>query len=171
MATRQRIRVTRALREAEGYLELNLPRQALLAIDRVGELGTFRALALYLRGEAWRAMECHAEAIAPLVEAAELSPGNAHIWLALGWCYKRVGQLPQAIAALEQVANHPEHGALVAYNLACYHSLASHKSTALDYLAQAIQMSAQYRDLVADESDFDTLRHDPEFQALLSVVV
>ena len=57
------------------------------------------------------------------------------------------------------------------YNLACYWSLARNRTLALRYLSRALEIDGNFRDLIADEPDFNPLRHDPEFVALTSVIV
>lgn len=169
-----RLRFTQILKEAEGYLELNLPELALQTLERAGEGGTFRGHVLYLRGEALRALERHSEALEALREAVDLSPSNVHAWLALGWCYKRTGRIDLAIDALERAQDtdpDPSTAALLEYNLACYWSLAGRKDRALSSLARAFAMDAHYRDLVGSEPDFDPLRSDPDFRDLTSVIV
>jgi tetratricopeptide (TPR) repeat protein len=184
--TSQRIRLQQILREAEGYLELaigfsddfdtSVARRlsiplALKALDRVGEAGAMRSHAFYLRGESLRALERYQEAIAPLKAAADLDPGNIHIWLALGWCYKRNGQLELAIDALDQALESGDGNGIVFYNLACYWSLAHNKERALECLSQAFAINPDYRDMVDREPDFNPLRSDPDFQTLTSVIV
>lgn len=174
MAEIQRARLAQILREAEGYLELNLPEYALKALERIDSPGTFRGQIYYLRGEALRSLERYAEAVEPLEAAAELAPSNIHVWLALGWCYKRLDRLERAIEALQQaLASEPneEEEALLTYNLACYLSLAGQKEQALASLAKAIALNPRYRDLVHNESDFDPIRSDPGFQSLTSIIV
>lgn len=169
-----RLRFTQILKEAEGYLELNLPEQALATLERAGDGGTFRGHVLYLRGEALRALERYPESLEALREAAELSPSNVHIWLALGWCYKRDGRLDLAIDALERAQETdpaPPTAALLLYNLACYWSLSRRKDRALTSLAHAFAIDAHYRDLVGSEPDFDPLRSDPDFRDLVSMIV
>ena len=56
--------------------------------------------------------------------------------------------------------------AIVHYNLACYWSLAGDVDRALQYLAQSFDIDPRYRELVADEADFDPIRDLPDFQAL-----
>jgi tetratricopeptide (TPR) repeat protein len=181
------IRRQQILREAEGYLELiavvssqwplapsvrdRLAQRALDALARLGRRSRRRAHARYLVGQALRVMERHVEAITPLEEAAELDPDNIHIWLELGWCHKRSGRLDLAIQALEEALTVDNREAIVHYNLACYWSLASNAKLALAYLARAFDLDADYRDLVADEPDFDPIRNHPEFLALTSVTV
>lgn len=171
MSGSNRIRYQRILREAEGYLELNLPQNALLALGRMTEPGTFKGRKLYLMGEALRALGRFADALIALEEAAELVPSNLSLWLALGWCYKRTGRLDRAIAALDHAREVEPEQAIVYYNLACYWSLAGKKQQALEYLSRAIVLQPDYRELVHEEADFDPIRSDPDFQALTSIVV
>jgi Flp pilus assembly protein TadD len=166
-----RIRLQRILREAEGYLELSLPQRALDTLQRITEPGTFKGHRQYLVGEALRALERNEEAIPPLTEAVDLTPSNIQAWLALGWCYKRTGRLDQAVDALEHAHEVDPDDALIQYNLACYYSLQGAKRQALEFLSRAIAIDPDYRDKVGDERDFDPIRSDPDFRALVSVIV
>jgi tetratricopeptide (TPR) repeat protein len=174
MSDARRVRIERLRREAEGYLELKLPDRALATLDRIENPGTFLPNVLYLRGEALRSLDRFTEALEPLEKAAELAPSNVHVWLALGWCYKRTGRLAAAVAGLERALEadpKPEEEALITYNLACYASLEGKKDRALALLAKAFSLDAHYRDLVQAETDFDPLRSDPRFQSLVSINV
>ena len=51
--------------------------------------------------------------------------------MALGWCFKRVGQLDEAIGALEHAIAVDPSEAVLHYNLACYWSLARNRRRAL----------------------------------------
>jgi len=166
-----RIRTRRILREAEGYLELGMPDHALKNLDRITDPATFRGQALYLRGEALRALRRHREALSHLEEAADLAPSNVQIWVALGWCYKRAGKIHLAVEALERAIDVQPSMPLLHYNLACYLSLAGEKRRAVRELATAIEMDDGYRYKVIDEPDFDALRGDPEFLSLTSIIV
>jgi Flp pilus assembly protein TadD len=166
VSAQNRIRRDKLHREAEGYLELGMAEQALATLSRIDDPTTLDANALYLWGESLRALERYEEALIPLRRAAEASPQNLQIRLALGWCYKRTGKLPLAIKALEEaLASEPDEP-LLRYNLACYCSLSGQKRQALRHLSQALTLSPDYRHLIEEETDFDSLRHDPDFQAL-----
>lgn len=145
--------------------------RALDALERLDESDQRSAYALYLRGLAYRAMERFYDAILPLRESADLDPEDTHALLALGWCYKRIGRLNFAIQALEEALAVDEDQAIVHYNLACYWSLAGNADAALDHLATALVLDPKYRDLAAEESDFDAIRQHPGFRELTSVVV
>ncbi len=148
-----------------------MPEHVLATLDRISDPGTFGGQIAFLRGEALCAMGLFREAIRPLEDAADLAPSNLHVWVALAWCYKRTGQLSFAIQALESGLDaHPDE-ALLHYNLACYWSLGGNKDRALQYLEQAIELDSRFRDMTADEPDFDPIRTDPRFQTITSVIV
>jgi tetratricopeptide (TPR) repeat protein len=169
--SKDRIRINKLQREAEGYLELGLPALALDTLRRLGDPAHFAPSTLYLWGEALRAAERYSEAIPALEQAAQVESENVHVWLALGWCYKRTGRLDQAVAAIRKALTADPTEALLHYNLACYLSLAGDKEKALDHLAQALNLDPEYRNLIDGESDFDPIRSDPDFQALLGLIV
>jgi Flp pilus assembly protein TadD len=171
VSARDRVRRQQLVLQAEGYLELGMARHALALLDRCGDNGTLPDHALYLKGQSLRELGRYREAIEPLSRAAKGEPENISIWLALGWCYKRTGKLDRAIESLEEALAVDPNEALVHYNLACYWSLAHNKRQALAYLAKAFDLEDEYRALVAAESDFDAIRDDPAFQALVRVTV
>ena len=148
MSTGNRIRLQRILREAEGYLELGMPRQALALLERIEHPGTYRGHQLYLQGEALRALEKYQDAVPILVDAVDLAPSNIHAWMALGWCYKRTGRLDQAIESLHRAREVEPSEPLIEYNLACYYSLKGAKQQALEYLSQAIKNNPAFREMV-----------------------
>ncbi|MEX0677988.1 MAG: tetratricopeptide repeat protein [Pirellulales bacterium] len=171
MSPHDRIRRQQLLLQAEGYLELGMARHALDVLARCGDSSTLPDHALYLKGQSLRELGRFPEALEPLSRAAKSSPENISIWLALGWCYKRTGKLDRAIESLEEALAAEPDDALVHYNLACYWSLAKNKRQALLYLSRALHLADEYRALVADESDFDPIRDDPAFRALVRVTV
>ncbi len=187
MSQWNRIRRQQILREAEGYLDLimvfadrwalpsemrnRVAQRAIEALDRLGPEWKRRSVTLYLRGQALRCQEKYTDAILPLEQASELDPDNIHNWLALGWCHKRCGRLDLAIQALEVAFAADENEAIVHYNLACYWSLAENAKLAISYLARSFDLDPNYRDLVADEPDFDPLRKNRDFKTLTAVIV
>lgn len=187
MQVLDRIEKKQRLREAEGYLELlaalgerNRPQLAMRRpiIERVlallpveADFGTRESRALFLRGQALRMIDEFALAIENLSLASGLEPQNLSIWLALGWCHKRMGRLDLAIEALEEALAIDSSQAIVHYNLACYWSLAGNPAFATGYLSHAFELNPDYRDLVDSEKDFDPIRRYPEFRQLTSVVV
>jgi Flp pilus assembly protein TadD len=166
MDARNFIRRRKIENEAEGYLELGMARQALSALSRLGEPSELDCKGSYILGESLRSLDRFQEAIEPLRRAAEAATDNIRAFLALGWCYKRVGRLDLAINTLERALAIEPGEPLLRYNLACYFSLAGNKNRALRYLSQTLSAAPDYRRLIADEPDFNSIRHDPDFQSL-----
>jgi hypothetical protein len=169
--SRNRVLLSRAVEEAEGYLELGMMEHALRTLQRRGALVHGNGRACYMLGEALRELARYEEALMPLERSADLLPDDIHVLMALGWCYKRTGQLGKAIDALERAVKIDPSEAVLHYNLACYWSLARNRTSALKYLSRALEIDSNVRDLIADETDFNPLRDDPEFQTLAGIVV
>jgi tetratricopeptide (TPR) repeat protein len=171
VASTNRIRTRQILREAEGYLELSMPQHALGVLDRLGEASSSQSQALFLRGDALRLLKRDGEAIESLTQATELAPANVAIWLALAACYKRLARLESAIESLEHALELDPREAQIPYQLACSWCLAGGKHQALDYLSKALALDSGIRELLPKEPDFESIRSDPEFQALTSIIV
>jgi tetratricopeptide (TPR) repeat protein len=161
-----RLQLQRTCTEAEGYLELMLPEQALRTLQRRGQLVHGDARGCYLLGEALRELRRYREAVYPLRRSLELIPDDTRVCLALGWCYKRTGRLEDAISVLDRAVRLEPGDALLHYNLACYWSLAHNRRRALQHLANALDIDGNFREMVRDERDFDPIRNDPLFQSL-----
>jgi Flp pilus assembly protein TadD len=61
---------------------------------------------------------------------------------------------------------HPANASLL-YNLACAEALLGEKDAALEHLAGAVE-NPRFREFAETDSDFDSLRDDPRFTALVS---
>jgi len=178
------VNISLVLSEVEGYLELvmalsdqfeldapardRIAQRILISLEQVPGGGEYDVERLYYRGEALRVMERYEEAIQSLQQAAQIHPNQVHIWLAIGWCEKRLGQIDLAISALQQADIVDPENALVHYNLACYFSLAGDVEMALHELGRASRIEAHYLTLVLEETDFDPIRDDPRLALMLS---
>jgi len=175
------------LRRAAGYIELGellvdgdgptpptarvVLARAIAELRELPEAERLGPAASILEGEALRASGEWEAALVPFTRALNDDGGPLEAWLGLGWCRKRLGDLPAAIAALERgLAVFPRQ-AILLYNLACYLSLAGDVAAAVDRLTQAISLDQRFRDLTGTEHDFDPIRADPRFVAATSVTV
>jgi mannose-6-phosphate isomerase-like protein (cupin superfamily) len=113
-----------------------------------------------------------AEEAGTMILLIEGSPGQAYrprgweLWAPLVPLYE-AGEYAQVAARLRAaVETHPLY-AMLFYNLACCESLTGQPSEALDHLACAIGMSAEFCDDARVDSDLDPIRDHPVFGQLV----
>jgi quercetin dioxygenase-like cupin family protein len=94
-------------------------------------------------------------------------PDGWELWTPFNPLYEE-GRYAEAADRARPVAEaHPEYPGLF-YNLACCESLAGRPADAIEHLGHAIDKSEQYRAYAADDSDFDAIREEPGFRALVA---
>jgi tetratricopeptide (TPR) repeat protein len=94
-------------------------------------------------------------------------PTGWELWAPAGKLYQEGRYAEAADLARDVAAAHPEYPALL-YNVACAESLAGRKADAIEHLRLAIETSDSVRSYLAEDSDLDPLRDEPDFQALLA---
>jgi hypothetical protein len=104
--------------------------------------------------------------------AVDGSPGKAYdatgweLWAPLRPLYDN-GQHAELRARLEDVITaNPQYPMLV-YNLACSDSLSGRTADAIDHLQRAVDASEKFRAHAREDSDFDSIRDEPSFKALI----
>ena len=181
--TNEKARQAMLLRQASGYIELAelggqpdappseaLSRLLLRALELLNELPDENRLGgepLVLRAEALRALGRFAEALPHFRAAVAEQQQSVAAWLGLGWCLKRLDRLTDAIAALTQGVVACPDEPILSYNLSCYHSLAGNVTEAVTFLTRAIASDDRFRALTNAERDFDPIRDDPRFVAVI----
>ena len=100
------------------------------------------------------------------------TPGNAYdatgweLWAPLRPLYDK-GEHAELRARLEElIAANPQYPMLV-YNLACSDSLSGRTADAIDHLRRAVGASEKFRANAREDSDFDSIRDEPSFKALI----
>ncbi len=158
----------RHLQAAEGYLSLGMPDHALDALTQVPD-SEFALEWQLLRGDALRAKQEHHQALECFERALELDPKSLDALLGMAWCFKRIDRLEKSIESMRIAYEHHPKVPIVLYNLSCYYALAGNKDHALSWLGRALRMNRSMVKLVPEETDFDSLRNDPDFQHLLEL--
>ena len=183
MISLENVRHSALLRQASGYIELaalnmtpdkgaSKPAQKLLLtaiqlLDRLSATEKSNGNAIALRAEALRALCRFSDALPYYQQAVSDNPKSMTSWLGFGWCLKRLGRLPEAINVLTRGIDLCSDEPILAYNLSCYHSLAGNVPAAIKYLTKAISSDERFRSLTSCESDFDQIRNDPRFVAVI----
>lgn len=101
------------------------------------------------------------------------APGGAagtagwELWAPLNPLYDASKYSEVAEKGRQLVAEHPGYAVLF-YNLACCESLAGEAAAAVEHLARSIELAEDSRQMAAEDSDFDPIRDEPGFKALMS---
>ena len=162
--------LTRQLLAAEGYVALSMPDHALRELGHIQDAGDKRYVQCMLRGEALLLKKDHGKALDAFREAHIERPTDLDALMRMAWCFKRIDQLTQAIDVMKLAYQFHKDVPVVLYNLACYYSLAGEKDDALSWLGRAFRMDRQLLNLIPNETDFDPLRNDVDFQHLLQLI-
>ena len=104
-------RVIRRIIAADGYLDLDMPAEALAELEAIDGAGLYEAPRQYLIGRALKMLDRLDDAIRPLEEAARLMPGKYRklAWAELTECYRSLGSEELAQIA-ESLAGTAEAG-------------------------------------------------------------
>lgn len=164
MSSNSRQKRERLLEAARGYLLLDLPDQALEQLGAVDDGDQSSFACNQLRGECYRQRKDYREALKAYHTALAERPTDLSVLLGMAWCYKRIDQLSEAIAVMERAYRIRPNEPIIMYNLSCYFALSGNKPQALSWLGRALRKERRLRKLISDESDFDRLRGDPDFQ-------
>ena len=186
MPTIKQVQRRQKINMAEGYLDLamaldqwplelslrqSLADRALQNLDTIEKPLGYKPYILFLKGQACRTAERFTDAIHYLEQSLKLDPDNLHAFLALAWCYKRTDRMDLAIESMQSAVELDAESGIAHYNLACYCALNRQIDLALMHLSFALDLNSEFRDLVANESDFDAIRENPRFSSLTSAAV
>jgi tetratricopeptide (TPR) repeat protein len=85
-----------------------------------------------------------------------------------GVALSNLGRYEEALSSYDKALEIKSSDPSAYYNKACAYSLQNNLEPALENLQKATQLNPEkYRDMAKTDSDFDNIRHDPRFQALI----
>lgn len=187
MATVKQVKRRLNIQMAEGYLDLatvlddrwpldlgfrrSMADRALRCLEKINKPLGHKPYILFLKGQVWRVSDKFRDAIRYFEQSLKLDPENVHVYLALAWCYKRIGRIDQAIEAVSTAVELNSESAIAQYNLACYLAINHQVERAIMHLSFALDLNSEFRQLVTDETDFDSIRLNPGFASLTAAAV
>lgn len=149
--------LTRALLEAEGYLELGMLDHAASVLAGLPDSEQQRRevlglrLALHMARAEWKA---GAELAGFLVED---EPAEAAWWVNYAYCLRRAESVPAAEAVLLRAADLHPAVAIIPYNLACYACVTGRPDLAKERLRAARKIDRQIEELARRDDDLAAL--------------
>jgi tetratricopeptide (TPR) repeat protein len=94
------------------------------------------------------------------------TPDGWEIWAPLKPLYDAGEYAEVARRGREVIEAHPQYAEPL-YNLACCESLAGRTDDAIEHLRRAIAGSERFREFAKGDTDFDPIREEPGFKALI----
>jgi tetratricopeptide (TPR) repeat protein len=142
--------------------------EAIAAFDAALAIQPDDHKALYNKGIALRNLGRHEEAIAAYDDALAIQPDDHGAWDNKGVSLRHLGHNEEALTCFNQALAINPGDENSFYNKACYYGLLHETKLALDNLQRAIQLAPdKYRTMAKTDPDFDPIRHDQRFRALV----
>jgi serine/threonine protein kinase/tetratricopeptide (TPR) repeat protein len=126
---------------------------------------TFRARALYYRGEPVKAAEILEQVLEQHPQLDGIRPIYATFLSALGWHEEAREQITEEVIKTADT----DHD--VAYWLASAYALEGQRDQALKWLRRAIELGNENRPWFERDKNWDSLRQDPEYQRIVGAIV
>ncbi len=143
-------------------------KEAIISYDKALELKPDDHQAWYNRGIALSNLGFKEDAIASYDRALKLRPNNDAAWNNRGTALSALGRYEEAINSYEKVLQLKPDNYIAWYNKACCYGLQKNFDLAIASLQRAIFLASECRELAKIETDFDLIRQDDRFQALLN---
>jgi len=118
-------------------------------------------------GEVYVQKSLHTEGIAELKRAVDLTQGGSAAISALGHAYARSGDRAAARKVLDQILSERSRGYFPAFRIALVHVGLGEKDRAFEWLDKAVEERDSWLIYLKAKPDFDPLRSDPRYAALL----
>ncbi len=156
----------------EVYIDLNSYGLAIDALKKILEINPYKWENWDVLGVLYAKQKKYSLSIKAYNKALRINPNNEKIWdnLVNSLIYKSYNKKERIKIlqeALEAAQKSQELGGSV-YNLSCVNSLLNNKSEALYWLQQALERKDVTVEHVQEDRDFDSLREDEDFKALLA---
>jgi tetratricopeptide (TPR) repeat protein len=149
------------------YAEQDNPIQAIADFNQALKLNPDDAEAYMIRGLTYNHQGNFIQAILDYTQALKLKPDNPEAYNDRGIVYKHQGKYSEAIADFNQALKLKPDDASAYYNKACAYSLKREVKAAIENLQRAIDLDTKYQEMAKTDSDFDNIRKDKQFQALV----
>ena len=141
--------------------------EAITSYDKAVAIKPDDHYAWYGRGVALFDLGRNEEAITSYDEAIAINSYKHEAWSNRGNALFDLGRNEEAIASYEEAIAIKSDYYQAWYNKACCYALWSRVETAIENLERAIELNLKYREKAKTDADFDSIRQDERFRALV----
>ncbi len=144
------------------------PRDAIFYFDKVLAVEPNHINALVNKGNALGKLGKFDAAIVSYDMALKIKPNHILCLLNKGLALHYLERFNEAILCYDKILSQEPSSAIALYHKACTKSLQRDVNGTLALLEQAIMIDSQFSTKASDDKDFDAIRDDARFKALIS---
>jgi len=151
----------------KGFALGNLKRyeEELVCYDEALKIEPQKADAWYNKGFALGNLERYEEALKSFDKAVELDPDYVSAYISLARMYRKLGRNAESTEACKKARDLIKKES--EYNRACFEAVCGSAERAIDLLRSALEKNQITPEMARQDPDFEFIRDDPGFQALL----
>jgi tetratricopeptide (TPR) repeat protein len=120
------------------------------------------------RGIALRKLKRYDDAVTSFDEALKHKPDYHETWNSRGLVLKALRRYEDAIISFDKALEHESNYQAAWYHKACCYALQGQAELSSASLKTSIELNLKYREKARTNSDFDSIRDDDRFQALIN---
>ena len=147
--------------------DLGRKEEAVQSYDKAVDIKPDDHAAWFNRGLALSALGRKEEAIQSYNKALDIKPDKHEAWVRRGVVLTYLGRYEEALQSFDQALQIQPDFADAYYNKACWYGLQGTIDLAIETLRQAITLNSDYQDMAKTDPDFDRIRNDDRFRALI----
>jgi tetratricopeptide (TPR) repeat protein len=147
--------------------ELGRNEEAVIAFDQSIHYQPDYHLTWHFKGNALLNLGRHEEAVAAYDAALHYKPDYYPAWCLKGDTLLNLGRSEEATIAFDQAIHYECENPIAWYLKACCFALQGNLIEAIEALSRAIELDPKYRKLAKTDADFDRIRDEDWFQAMI----
>jgi tetratricopeptide (TPR) repeat protein len=147
--------------------ELGRYEEAITSYDQALQHKPDKDAAWHNRGIALAHLQRYEEATTSFYYALKIEPNDHEVWCDYGLALAYLQRYEEAITNFDYALKIRPDDARTFYNKACCYEWQGQVELAIATLKQAIDLDPKYREMAKTDADFDRVRSDDRFQALL----
>ena len=144
------------------------PRDAIFYFDKVLSVEPNHVDALANKGNALGKLGKYEVAVTTYDTALKIKPDHVVCLLNKGLSLHYLKRYEEAITCYDKILSQNPNNANALYHKACTRSLQRDANTALELLERAIRIDSEFASKASGDKDFDTIRNDTRFKALIA---